>query len=250
MKKLLLLAFMAFIIASCSDDKDNSPTAPSGNNTGSFFPSKVGNYWIYDVITEDDTEAPTQDSMYVTGPITEQNREGMIFESINYATNETSEVYYSTEGAKLYAFSNFTSTFSMEGFSTEDFFEPQWLMMIDTSDVDWKIVRTGKQKRTIDFEGTEMEVEIEISADGERSADTIYTIEDKDFKCHKYTMYMNVGMNIAVFAMDIDIVQDIYIVDGIGIVEQYQRPFTVNIPMVGEQEIPGMIRKLIRYNIK
>ncbi len=250
MKKLLLLAFMAFIIASCSDDKDNSPTTPSGNNSTTFFPTSEGSYWIYDVIIEDDTEAPTQDSTYVTGPIKELDREGMIFESINYATYETNEVYYSTEGSKLFTFSNFTSTFSMEGFSTEDFFEPQWLMIVDTSDVDWKVVRTGKQKRTIDFDGTEMEVEIEVSADGERTADTIYTIEGKEHRCQKYTMYMNAGINIAVFAMDIDIVQDIYIVDGIGIVEQYQRPFSVEIPMMGEQEIPGMRRKLIRYNIK
>lgn len=162
-------------------------------------------------------------------------------------------MYYSTEADKIYAFSNFTSTFSMQDFPVDQFFEEQWLMMIDTSDADWKIMKSDKIKRNINFGSMELEMEVEISADGERNSDTTYSVNDRNYKCQVYTIYVNAdistnfsGMPIS---MDFNIVQVLYLVEGIGIVEHYQKPFEFEMPFAGEQTIPGIRRKLLRYNI-
>ncbi len=251
MKKYLSLLLMAFAIFACSDDNSNSPVTPK-NNSSSFFPTSDGSYWIYDVIVDSPQSEVTQDSVYLSGPITVLDRSGYVFTTKNSATEETNDVYYSVEGSKIYAFSNFIASASFDGLPTEEFFEDQWLMAVDSSDSDWRIIKTEKEVRTINYGGQDLEVEVEVSADGERAQDTVFTINNETHYCQKYTLSMNVSMTLKLMpiAFDVDILQDMYLVNGIGKVMQIQRSIEMEIPGIGTQNMPSMMTKLIRYNIK
>lgn len=63
MKKTYLLFILSLFIVSCSSDDDsgnNNPTLPP--NTTAFFPSKIGNHWVYDVQS---SVMSGRDSLYV-----------------------------------------------------------------------------------------------------------------------------------------------------------------------------------------
>lgn len=251
MKHILILAMMALVIISCSDDSD-SPTHPTGNKSTSFFPTSEGSYWIYDIEVNGIPGTSGQDSTFVFGSVIKKNRDGVIFKSINSATNDANEVYYSTEETKLYAYSNFASSMGADGMPIDQLIEEQWLLMIDTNDADWKILRTDKESRNIEFGGFALKADIQIQADGERTLDTVYTIENKEYQCQKYSIFVQFNITPDGYPVNfvVDLKQNIYMVDKIGIVEHYQHPFELELPIIGSQQFPSMRKKLLRYNIK
>lgn len=66
MKNKLLLLFFAVALFSCSSD-DNSGGTNDNNDTVNFLPQQQGNYWIYDVESD---EFSGRDSLYVSGTST------------------------------------------------------------------------------------------------------------------------------------------------------------------------------------
>ncbi len=253
MKKYLLLLFMAFIAFACSDDKD-SPVSPNPSvKSSDLFPMTEGSYWIYNTVyeIEGSTEEET-DSTYVKGTITKLDKTGKIFISVNAATNETNEVYYSVDGSKIFTFSNYLASVSMDGFPTDELFEEQWLQVVDSADADWKIIKTDKETRTIDMGGQQFEVEVQIEADGARLDDSMIEVAGQNILCQNYSIDMSVDVKLKLLGMSfsIDLNQEVSFAKGIGMVQQKQNPFEIEIPMLGSQQMPGMVRKLLRYNIK
>lgn len=114
MKKVFVLLF-SMALFGCSSD-DNSST--DNNNSGDFLPQQQGNYWVYDVISD---EFSGRDSLYVSGTTTSQGN--------TYYTYSSSEVpfgFYSglmtsgqsrVSGSKIFM----TGTVSLGDMLGEDF---------------------------------------------------------------------------------------------------------------------------------
>jgi hypothetical protein len=63
MKKTYLLGLLGAFIVSCSSD-DSGDNNNNNNPSGSFIPTELGNYWVYDVQS---TTLSGRDSLYVAG---------------------------------------------------------------------------------------------------------------------------------------------------------------------------------------
>lgn len=84
MKRFFILLF-SMVLFGCSSD-DNS--GGNNNNTGTFLPQNHGNYWVYDVVSD---EFSGRDSLYVSGTTTSQNN---VY--YTYSTSEIPSGFYST----------------------------------------------------------------------------------------------------------------------------------------------------------
>lgn len=80
MKTKFLYLFLALGFLGCSSDNSGStPIIPGGNNA--YFPQDQGNYWVYDVMSE---QAPaSSDSLYINGAIEENG-----YTYYSYATED------------------------------------------------------------------------------------------------------------------------------------------------------------------
>lgn len=78
MKNRFFILLFGLTLFGCSSD-DNS--GADNNNSGDFLPQQLGNYWVYDVISD---EFSGRDSLYVSGTTTSQGN--------TYYTYSSSEV--------------------------------------------------------------------------------------------------------------------------------------------------------------
>ncbi len=259
---LAITALFAFIVlTSCSDDTTN-PT-----NSSDYFPSKAGNFWVYETVTKDDkdVEIKTTDSTVAMGVETKLSKQASV--NKNFVDGKLSTTSYEyVDSQKLYQLlAGFLPAESTLGFPLPLEIPDAWALMADANaTTGWDIATIPLDNMEIDIPGTGL-VKIKsgnIKFAGLKGGKMDVTAAGKTMSAQEFTINSIFTSTISVtfqgvpidVSLNFTITTKRYYADKVGLVKSISMPATISAKALGtveifKREFKGSTSTLLRYTV-
>jgi hypothetical protein len=259
--KFILLALVAsslLMLTNCSED--NNPSDNNGD-TKSFYPMKVGNYWIYenndlDIDGKYIDDTFTMDSIVITA--VEEQYGKSSFKHVAYTktdVNDTweydSETYFYSEGDKLYGSFDYIAPSDDLPLPIE--FTPGWVLLADpTASASWIIFEQEFVDQDFEFSGLNLVVNGDFTITGKKGKTKTHDNDGKPVTARETILsykFDGTANYIIDFDLKFEIVGHLWYAEGIGLIEYTTDPTTISVPGFSF-DIEGNESLLTRYLIK
>jgi len=260
--KFLLLAFLAaslLMLTNCSDDDDN----PSNNNGDdeTYYPMKVGNYWIYesndlDIDEEYVDGTYTMDSIVVTS--VEEMYGKSSFKHVSYTKTEIndpwefeSETYFYSEGKKLYGLFDYIAPSDDLPLPLD--ITPGWVLLADPDASDsWKVFEQNFVDQDFEYGGFSMVVNGDFTISVKKGASITFDNDGTPVTAKEYILsykFDGTANLILDFDLVFEIVGHLWYAEGIGLIDYTVDPTSIGVATFSA-DIDGNESLLERYFVQ
>ncbi len=264
LKSILLLSatISFFLLSSCSDDTTTNPT-----DNANYFPSKSGNFWVYESVTKNDQDqdVKTVDSTVSTGVETKLSKQASVYKNFVDGQSTTTSYDYVDNQKLFQLIAGFLPDQSTLGFPLPLEVPDAWALMADmNATAGWDIATIPLTDLQIDLPGTGP-IKIKsgnIKFTGLKGGKSDVTAAGKTFSAQEFTINSIFTSVISItyngFPIDVNLNFTIttkrYYADKVGLVKSTALPTTISAKALGtvevfKREFKGSTSTLLRYNV-
>jgi hypothetical protein len=250
LKYLLLASLAAFMFVSCSDDDDDNPIN-NNNNTDLYFDAQNGDWWIYynagldqnedEVDTYHDTTKAVE-----TKDFTDANgitKNTTVYETKTTESSETETSYFSETKSGIWTTTDFILPEDLGEIDLPiDVIAGIWIKIIDRENNNWTVF----EEITIEdvpIPGLgNQDVSYEVL--GEFAGTESRQVMGSNMNVDHYEITTKISVTLLGSPISIDILSNLYFANGIGLVEIYIPPVSIDL-VIRKLEFDGSKRVLM-----
>ncbi len=259
--RIILFALIISLFAiSCSKDKKNNPIIP--DDTKSYLPMKLGNYWLYDTYDLDmqnnpQTSTLKKDSLVIVGSPLFMNKEAYQFKQFTDG-EERADYHFYNEEKKIYAESNYILPLNSDFNLPLNQITNQWVLLADFEGTNWDVLShkfTNVPIQIGEIPGVTMTADYKTVATkgGNVNVQVAGTQVQATEITLRHTVSGSVRVAIITVPLNFTITQRLYFAQDYGLVKTFteSQTITLSIPGMGTQtiDVNGHTKNLTNYKI-
>lgn len=250
---LLILVSLPFIFISCSDDDEN----PVNNNDSSlYFDAKSDDWWIYFNAGLDQSENELDVFYDTTKVVAIENftdadgvtKSTAVFETKTSNDTDTETSYFAEDETSIWTTTDFILPNDLGGLELPiNVIAGKWIKIVDKENDVWTVF----EKITIEDVQIPNLGEQDISYEvlGRYVGKTSRNIMGSSMTTEQYEITTKITTTVLGNEISIDIISNVYFVEGVGLAEIYVPPVSLNL-IIETIEFDGSRRILMDTNKK